>query len=194
MSLLYTSTCFERNCAHRQEVKIVSHSIWHHTLQAAVRCTVNKTSKKKKKIKNVAGNGLVRRFRHTLCLKNMLVIASTSSMGENEDSKSLKSFFQHESQGFRSSEWGDHNHLPVTVIPRLTKIIRSGITFVSRNVVIRRLTSRCLERKQPSLVGGSPLCDVVSSFLCHTHTDGKDKLLEWPDRSCLLLYVSARIH
>ena len=40
-----------------------------------------------------------------------------------------------------------------TVIPRLTKIIRSGITFVSRN----------------------------------THTDGKDKLLEWPDRSCLLL-------
>jgi hypothetical protein len=60
--------------------------------------------------------------------------------------------------------------------------------------VIRRLTSRCLERKQPSLVGGSPLCDAVSSFLCHTHTDGEDKLLEWPDRSCLLLYVSARIH
>jgi len=50
-----------------------------------------------------------------------------------------------------------HTH---TVIPRLTKIIRSGITFVSRN----------------------------------THTDGKDELLEWPDRSCLLLYVSARIH
>jgi hypothetical protein len=87
------------------------------------------------------------------------------------------------------------------MIPRLTKIIRFGITFVSRNVmksevayVIRRLTSRCLERKQPSRVGGSPLCDVVSSFLCHTHTDRKDKLVEWPDRSCLLLYVSARIH
>ena len=48
----------------------------------------------------------------------------------------------------------------ITVIPRLTKIIRSGITFVSRN----------------------------------TYTDGKDKVLEWPDRSCLLLYVSARIH
>ena len=60
--------------------------------------------------------------------------------------------------------------------------------------VINRLTSRCLERKQSSGVGVSPLCDVVSSFLCHTHTDGKDKLLEWPDRSCLLLYVSARIH
>jgi len=29
-------------------------------------------------------------------------------------------------------------------------------------------------------VGGSTLCDVVSSFLCYTHTDGKDKLLEWP--------------
>ena len=61
MSLLHTSTCFEHSCAHHQEVKIVSHSIWHHhTLQAAVRCTgalswsvtkiilrftVNKTSK-----------------------------------------------------------------------------------------------------------------------------------------------------
>jgi hypothetical protein len=40
MSLLYTSTCFEHNCAHHQEVKVVSHSIWHHhILQAAVRCT-----------------------------------------------------------------------------------------------------------------------------------------------------------
>jgi len=56
------------------------------------------------------------------------------------------------------------------------------------------LTSRCLERKQPSRVGVSALCDVVSSFLCHTPTDEKDKLLEWSDRSCLLLYVSARIH
>ena len=60
--------------------------------------------------------------------------------------------------------------------------------------VIRRLTSRCLERKQPSRIGVSPLCDVVSSFLCHTHPDGKDELLEWADRSCLLLYVRARIH
>ena len=80
---------------------------------------------------------------------------------------------------------------PYTVIPRLTKIIRTGIIFVSRNVISRRFLQK---RKQPSRVGGSPLCDVVSSFLCHTHTDGKDKLLEWPDRSCLLLYVSARIH
>jgi len=54
-----------------------------------------------------------------------------------------------------------------TVIPRLTKIIRSGITLLVE-------TSRCLERKQPSRVGVSPLCDVVSSFLCHTHIDGKD--------------------
>jgi len=54
----------------------------------------------------------------------------------------------------------DTQSLVLTVIPRLTKIIRSGITFVSRN----------------------------------THTDGKDKLVELPDRSCLLLYVSARIH
>jgi hypothetical protein len=60
--------------------------------------------------------------------------------------------------------------------------------------VIRRLISRCLDRKQPSRVGRSPLCDVVSSFLCHTHTDEKVKLLEWPDHSCLLLYVIVRIH
>jgi hypothetical protein len=60
--------------------------------------------------------------------------------------------------------------------------------------VIRHLTSCCLERKQPNRIGGSPLCDVVSSFLCHTYTDGKDKLLEWPDRSCVLLYVRTRIH
>ena len=40
MTLLYLSTCFEHNRAHHQEVKIVSHSIWHHhTLQAVVRCT-----------------------------------------------------------------------------------------------------------------------------------------------------------
>jgi len=49
---------------------------------------------------------------------------------------------------------------PSAVIPWLTKIIRSGITFVSRS----------------------------------THTDGKDKIPEWPDHSCLLLYVSACIH
>jgi hypothetical protein len=34
--------------------------------------------------------------------------------------------------------------------------------------VIRHLTSRCLESKQPSWFGVSPLCDVVSSFLCST--------------------------
>jgi len=33
-----------------------------------------------------------------------------------------------------------------------------------------------------------------SAHFFDTHTDGKDKLLEWPDRSYLLLYVSARIH
>jgi hypothetical protein len=56
------------------------------------------------------------------------------------------------------------------------------------------LSLLCLERKQLSRIGGSPLYDVVSSFLCHTHTDGKYKLLEWPDRSCLLLYINARIN
>jgi hypothetical protein len=30
------------------------------------------------------------------------------------------------------------------------------------------------------------------SSLAETHTDGKDKFQEWPDCSCLLLYVSAR--
>ena len=43
MSLIYTSTCFEQNYAHHREVKIVSHSIWHHhALQAAVRCTTKR--------------------------------------------------------------------------------------------------------------------------------------------------------
>ena len=69
----------------------------------------------------------------------------------------------------------------------------TSVTKSEAAYIIRRLTSRCLERK-PSRVGVSPLCDVVSSFLCHTHTDGKDKLLEWPDRSCLVLYVSATTH
>ena len=31
-------------------------------------------------------------------------------------------------------------------------------------------------------------------FVTHIQTDGKAKLMEWPDRSCLLFYVSARIH
>ena len=54
---------------------------------------------------------------------------------------------------------------------RYTSVIKSEAAYV-----IRRLISRCLESKQPSRVGGSALCDVVSSFLCHTHTDGKDEL------------------
>ena len=82
-----------------------------------------------------------------------------------------------------------HSSLFISLTFRYTSVIKSEAAYV-----IKRLASRCLERKQPSWVGGSPLCDVVSSFLCHTHTDGKDKLLEWPDRSRLLLYVSARIH
>src|SRR5215510_13594929 len=32
-----------------------------------------------------------------------------------------------------------------------------------------------------------------SKFSKFKVTDGKDKLLEWPERSCLLLYVRARI-
>jgi hypothetical protein len=39
--------------------------------------------------------------------------------------------------------------------------------------VLRRLTSCYLERKQSRRVRGSPLCDVVSSFLCHTLADCK---------------------
>jgi hypothetical protein len=35
----------------------------------------------------------------------------------------------------------------------------------------------CLERKQPSRFGGSPLCDVVSSFLC-THIQ-TEKISSW---------------
>jgi hypothetical protein len=36
----------------------------------------------------------------------------------------------------------DHACLSSTVIPRLTKIIRSGITFVSRNVISRRFLQK----------------------------------------------------
>ena len=52
-----------------------------------------------------------------------------------------------------------------------TSVIKSEAAYF-----IRRLTSRCLERKQPSRVGGSPLCDVVSSFLCHIQTE---KISSW---------------
>jgi len=43
------------------------------------------------------------------------------------------------------------------------------------------------------LVGLTYVMWSTHFFVTHI-TDGKDKLLEWPDRSCLLLYVSARIH
>jgi len=43
----------------------------------------------------------------------------------------------------------------ITVIPQLTKIIRSGVTFFSYEIFFSR----------------------------NTYTDRKDKLLEWPDRS-----------
>ena len=38
------------------------------------------------------------------------------------------------------------------------------------------------------------LFKVSGQLISLSHTDEKDKLLEWPDRSCLLLYVIARIH
>jgi hypothetical protein len=85
-----------------------------------------------------------------------------------------------------------------TFFQNVFKVIQTLVSTKAQSLfisayVIRHLTSRCLERKERSRVGGSPLCDVVSSFLCHTHTDGKDKLLEWRNCSCLLLYVN-RIH
>jgi hypothetical protein len=84
-----------------------------------------------------------------------------------------------------------------TVVPRLTKIIRSGITFVSRNVISHILSGVSLlavsNVNNPVGLVGLPYV-MWSAHFCHTHTDGKDKLLECPDHSCLLLYVSARIH
>ena len=50
--------------------------------------------------------------------------------------------------GFRSrrlqifNQKGIGNHNFITVIPRLTKIIRSGFTFVSRNVISRRFLQK----------------------------------------------------
>ena len=84
--------------------------------------------------------------------------------------------------------------LPNTVIPRLTKIIRSGITFVSRNVMLSDVSLLAVSNvNNPVGLVGLPYVMWSAHFFV-THTDGKDKLLEWPDRSCLLLYVSARIH
>ena len=42
------------------------------------------------------------------------------------------------SQHERSEIWNGFLRDTITVIPRVTKIIRSGITFVSRNVISRR--------------------------------------------------------
>ena len=89
-----------------------------------------------------------------------------------------------------------------TEIPRLTKIIRSGITFVSRNVLSGVSLLAVSNVNNPVGLVGLPCVMWSAHFFVthttlihgHTHTDGKDKLLEWPDRSCLLLYVSARIH
>ena len=47
--------------------------------------------------------------------------------------------------------------------------------------------------KDPVGLVGLPYVMWSAHFFV-THTDGKDKLLECPDLSSLLLYVSARIH
>jgi hypothetical protein len=78
----------------------------------------------------------------------------------------------------------------VTVIPRLTKIIRSGITFVSRNAISHRLSGVPLlavwNVNNPVVLVGLP-CVMWSAHFFVTH-------ITQPDRSYLLLYVSARIH
>ena len=68
---------------------------------------------------------------------------------------------------------------------KLFPVVQPSLTFRYTSVskseaayVIRRLTSRCLERKQPSRVGESPLRDLVSSFLCHTHIQ-TEKISSW---------------
>ena len=41
MSLLYSSTCLEHNCAHQNDVTILLQNIWcHHTFQVAFWCTI----------------------------------------------------------------------------------------------------------------------------------------------------------
>ena len=82
-----------------------------------------------------------------------------------------------------------------TVIPRLTKIIRSGITFVSRNVKLSGVSLLAVSNvnNPVGLVGLPYVMWSAHFFVTHIQTE-KDKLLELPDPSCLLLYVSARIH
>jgi hypothetical protein len=78
---------------------------------------------------------------------------------------------------------GPISHSDIHPLSSPKQLMLSGVSLLAVSKVNNPVGLVCL-----------PLCDVVSSFLCHTHTDGKDKLLEWTDRSCLLLYVSASSH
>jgi len=63
------------------------------------------------------------------------------------------------------------------------------LNYLKTEFKILKTHSRCCGSKTCSQYMWPVWCCALCSFLCHTHTDGKDKLLEWPDRSCLLLYV-----
>jgi hypothetical protein len=63
------------------------------------------------------------------------------------------------------------------MIPRLTKIIRSRITFVSRNVISHRLSGVSLlavsNVNNPLGLVVLPYVMRSAHFFCHTHADGK---------------------
>ena len=81
-----------------------------------------------------------------------------------------------------------------TVIPRLIKIIRSGITFVSRNVMLSGVSLLAVSNVN-NPVGSMGLPYVMwSAHFFATHIQ-MEKISSWngPTVPCLLLYVSARI-
>ena len=74
-----------------------------------------------------------------LCGQNVeVLIVKNLLVGYKEVTCGL--FKVHEEQGnkLRNRALIENVMIPYTVIPRLTKMIRSGITFVSRNVISRR--------------------------------------------------------
>jgi len=80
-----------------------------------------------------------------------------------------------------------------TVIPLLTKIIRSGITFDSRNLRYPKLLAVSKVNNPVGLVCLPYVMWSAHFFVTHIQAE---KISSWngSDRSCLLLYVSARIH
>ena len=83
-----------------------------------------------------------------------------------------------------------HSLVCNTVIPRLTKIIRSGITFVSRNLRQPKRDFQQVSIENRLIHSGCYVMWSAHFFVTHIQTE-KISFLEWPNCSCSLLYVLA---